>query len=1049
VTIPSRENHRVWPAPHGVTVPNTAGAAPVRRTRKARTLLAWNAVLLIPIGLQLACGDQDSTVVEASAHGNTGAPSIPERPRNPASSDLQPGSSGSLTNGQEPTPPDDQTAATGTGGKTGKSAAQSQTSRPPRTEDGASAPQPSGDDDVAPTTPVTDTTDDGIADPGNTPPDDGSPDDVQPPEEDPEEEPGPPEEEPGATEEQPVPPEEQPNDSEHEHGSSSDEVCADEPVIGLDARPSAAALSLPSTLEVAAPGWTTVEAFPSLTFNDATSLVEGPRTGHLFVTEREGRVYAFPNDPAATSKELVLDLSGQNQGGGDCGLQSLIFHPEFGDSESPNGAYVYVAYAYKPDPIVGFPPDATITNSRLSRFTMDLDTLVLDPASELILIDQLDEFTWHQGGAMFFDPDDGFLYLSTGDEGDYVCRFQNCQVINKDLFSGVLRIDVDMRGGDISHPIVRQPLTGTTANYFVPNDNPFVGQAGVLEEFYALGLRSPHKMTHDTIDDITWIGEVGEVRHEELDVLQRGANYQWNVLEASAPNSQPMPAEPIGIWTNPTLELPRAESTALIGGYVYRGTRLPYLYGKYIFADFVYGNVWALSYAYDGVTATPVQLEKLFKAPFHNRVNGITSFGVDENNELYVLVYGEASKIYRLDRTGGYSNAPLRLSETGVFVDTTSQALEASAGLVPYDVQTPLWSDGATKQRWVSVPDGTNVGFSEAGSWSFPQGTVFVKHFELALDESIPEERRRLETRVLVHGTNDQYFGLTYKWNEAGTDADLVVEGQKQPIDVTLAGGQTRNLQYFYPGPSDCTVCHNTDAGSVLGVRTQQLNHEMRYPETGRRANQVYTWGQVGLLDTAPDDAEVQELVSLVSINDRCAPLVERVRSYWASNCSMCHGSVIGLRANWDARFEVALEEQGVILGPSQSAGVADAFLVVPGDPENSILFRRSATTDPGFGMPPMGRSAADPDYVRVLEQWIRSLGSNEPEDVPEECIEPRPHAAWQRGQHSRGLARRERHHRLASLASEGKRNGMFFGRDADRPRTIDEEHRFLSFNHR
>src|SRR5690606_15310293 len=146
-----------------------------------------------------------------------------------------------------------------------------------------------------------------------------------------------------------------------------------------------------------------------------------------------------------------LDLSARNQGENDSGLLGVAFHPEFGQSESDNRSYLYVHYAHSEAPIVGrAPPSNTRTRSRLSRFSVDLETLVADPGSELVLIDQNDDNVWHQGGALFFHPGDGFLYLSVGDEGSAECRLGNCQRIDRDLFSGILRIDVDQRGGDVS-----------------------------------------------------------------------------------------------------------------------------------------------------------------------------------------------------------------------------------------------------------------------------------------------------------------------------------------------------------------------------------------------------------------------------------------------------------------------------------------------------------------------------------------------------------------------------------------------------------------------
>jgi len=748
---------------------------------------------------------------------------------------------------------------------------------------------------------------------------------------------------------------------------------------GLDRRPDSAPLALPGTLELAAPGWIAEESFPALTFDDPISMAEVPGGGQIVVTEREGRVYAFVNDASTTEKRLLLDLSDRTQGEHDCGLLGMAFHPEFGTAGSANGTYIYLHYAFNPDVAPGKPAQNTTTRSRLSRFTLDRETLLIDPASELILIDQLDENVIHQGGAMFFHPVDRFLYLAVGDEGRGLCGLGNCQRLDRDLFSGVLRIDVDMRGGDVSHPIPRQPATGITANYFIPNDNPFVGQAGVLEEFYALGLRSPHRMTFDSIDGITWIGELGEKTREELNVLRPGANYQWSVLEGTLAGPLAPPAQPLGVWTPPVLELERTESTALIGGYVYRGTKNPSLYGKYIFGDYELGTIWALSYSYDGTNTTVLNREALVRTPFRGADGGITSFGIDRNGELYILTLGSQSKIYHLGRTGGFSNVPRHLSETRVFEDTSSSELHVTSGLIPYDVQSPLWSDGARKLRWASVPNGTTVEFSETGAWTFPSGSVFVKHFELIPDEAKPALKRRLETRLLVHGDGGDYYGLTYKWNDAGTDAELLLEPQREPINVALIDGDTRELSYFYPGPADCGVCHNANAGFVLGVRTSQLNHDMAYAETGRTANQVYTWGQVGLLDIAPDEATVGELVSLAAIDDEMSPLEDRVRSYWASNCSMCHGSLPDIRASWNARYEVPLAEQGVVLGPSESAGDENAFLITPGDPEASVLFLRSRSELPGFAMPPLGRSVEDAAYVAALERWIRSLPASVP----------------------------------------------------------------------
>jgi uncharacterized repeat protein (TIGR03806 family) len=750
---------------------------------------------------------------------------------------------------------------------------------------------------------------------------------------------------------------------------------------GLDHRPSATAyLGFPATAEFASAGWDTVVAFPNVEFDTPVFLAEAPGTGKLFIAEREGRLWAIDNDPAATDKTLVLDLSAHTQGFNDSGLLSFAFHPQFG-TDGENSAYFYVHYAYSDDPVPGSyatpAPDPTVTQSRLSRFTFDFDSVMAETSSEQILIDQQDQNLWHQGGSLFFHPEDGFLYLTLGDEGSAGCPYDNCQIVDRDLFGGVLRIDVDQVGGEVSHPIIRQPVSGSTANYYIPNDNPFVGQVA-LEEFYAIGLRSPHRMTHDAADRITWIGDVGQSSHEELNVLQRGANFQWDVMEGLDffdEGPLVLPTEIIGDWTAPVLELPRAEARAVIGGYVYRGERLPELRGKYIYADFAIGNIWALGYQYDGETTQVVSNDLLVHTGFQGLDDGITSFGVDSRGELFFVTFGKQSKIQRLRKVStNASNLPLTLSETGLFDDWVS--LTPQSALVPYAVNTPLWADGAEKRRWAAIPDGQYVVFDEQGPWQFPDGSVFVKHFDWVTDERHPEQKQRLETRVLVIGAGQQLYGATYKWRADQSDADLLFESEIQELDVTSATGEMRTQRYFYPGPQDCLTCHNDSAGKILGVNARQLNGEFFYEQTQRRAHQLTTWQRMDLFAPRSDWKNVSDYPRLAPLEDTSRSVEDRVRSYWDANCGMCHGVLSDIRADWDARFATVLSEQGVLNGELQGSaqGIEDAAVIVPGDPERSVLFLRDSDTDPNRRMPPLGSRVPDDQYLALLEQWILSL---------------------------------------------------------------------------
>jgi uncharacterized repeat protein (TIGR03806 family) len=730
--------------------------------------------------------------------------------------------------------------------------------------------------------------------------------------------------------------------------------------------------NLPAKLELTA-NWRLVEAFPGIGFDDPVSLIEAPGTGQLFVTEREGKVYAFENRADVTDKRLVLDLTGQNQGENDSGLLGIACHPEFGQAGSENRGYIYVHYAFRQTPIVGRPPPiSTRTRSRLSRFNVDPSTLVADPESELVLIDQEDESVWHQGGALFFHPADGFLYLSVGDEGNSGCRFGNCQRIDRDLFSGILRIDVDRRGGDVSHPIARQPETGRTQGYFIPQDNPFVGQPGVLEEFYALGLRNPYRMTHDPVDDVVWIGEVGQEGREELDILAPGANYQWNVYEGSLRSSGAMPPVPLGNWTAPVLELDRRQALSIIGGYVYRGERLRSLRGQYVFADFSRGRIWALPYDVRAGSVEVGEPELLMTAEFRNRENGITSFGVDSAGELYVLTLGADAKIQKLEQQRSELNAPRWLSETGIFRDLS--LLEPQPSLIAYSVQSPLWSDGASKQRWLALPEGERAEFAPSGPWEFPEGSVFVKHFALPLDEREPSRLTRLETRVLVAGEGGEFYGMTYEWNPEGTDAELVTDATFRELSLIDAAGAQRRQTWFFPGPRDCLTCHNAPAGRVLGVRTAQLNGPQSGDVDGAE-NELTRFLSLGLLRHGPTPGERGDLPRLSGLTDETQSLEQRVRSYWDSNCSLCHGVQTSIRAQWDARYETPLERRGLIAQTAINGGEDDAtWLIEPGHPERSILYQRNATLAGDRRMPPLGSQRRDEAYLDVLARWITSL---------------------------------------------------------------------------
>lgn len=725
---------------------------------------------------------------------------------------------------------------------------------------------------------------------------------------------------------------------------------------------------LPTAEQVNASDLAFGDAFPNLHFADPVAMAQiGSR---MLVVERAGRIWSFDPQPDVTDRTLVLDLSENTIVGKDTGMLALAAHPEWGDDASPNSDYIYVYYAYTEGPVPEDPESSTRHYLRLSRFRMG-DDYRADPGSETLLIEQRDRNLLHQGGAMFFGAD-GFLYLGIGDEGGYNCRYGSCQRIDQALFSGIIRIDVDMRGGDISHPIRQTPSRALTDHYYVPNDNPFVDEPDVLEEFYAIGLRNPYRMSHDPVDNVTFLADVGQEQREEIDVLTAGANYQWDVLEGDiAAESTHDPSLPrLGAWTDPVLTYKRNELKAIIGGLVYRGSQLPSLYGNYLYADFRSGNIWAADYEVVGgevaILADQIVVETSLAGE-----SGITSFFAGTDGELYFTSLGEQTRIHRVEESPTYDDdIPAQLSQTGLFEDV--EELRPAPSLLEYEVNVPLWSDGTRKRRFIAVPDGEQARATTQGAWQLPKGTVLVKHFDLVLDEAEPDRVRRLETRVLVVGRAG-VLGATYLWREDQSDADLLLEHLEEDYQVKTRTNGSRTQTHVFPSPRECLRCHHEEAGDALGISTRQLDRELVTDD--QRRNQMRALAEAGKLDLGRVDLD--DTSPLVALDDKDADVEARVHSYLDANCGFCHGTLDLHDVTWDARIQTPLSDAGLIDAPGRSGHHEGNPLIRPGLPEESELYERVRTTDRARRMPPLGTSRPDEAFGELLRQWIVSLGDD------------------------------------------------------------------------
>ena len=466
-------------------------------------------------------------------------------------------------------------------------------------------------------------------------------------------------------------------------------------------------------------------------------------------------------------------------------------------------------------------------------------------------------------------------------------------------------------------------------------------------------------MTLDTATQRIWSGEIGQGSREEINVIEGGRNYQWPDREGFKNYSYSLPANPWGTQQPPVIDFLRSEANAIIGGYVYRGNEHPSLYGKYLCGDYGQQRIWALTYNAATNTATKDYL-------LNFTPGSLVTWGQDHAGEVYLCGLGNDVPIRKLARQNGYPEAPNLLSQTGAFSDLSS--LTPRAGMIPYDVNTALWSDGAVKSRWMSIPnDGApssaaeRISYDEQGAWSFPVGSVLVKHFETP-------EGRRLETRLFVHG-QDGWYGVTYKWNAAETDAVLLAASFEEPV---VMGGVVQD--YYYPSRTDCLTCHNAQAGSVLGVKTRQLNGNLTYPQSGVTDNQLRALSHVGLLWPPIEVADLPRKLTNASLDDANASVEKRLRSYLDANCAQCHRPGQG-HSSIDARSTRSLPFQGIVNGGvTNDLGIAGARVVAPGSLAASVLYQRISSLDGCCAMPPLAKGAVDETAVTMLAAWIEGL---------------------------------------------------------------------------
>jgi len=649
--------------------------------------------------------------------------------------------------------------------------------------------------------------------------------------------------------------------------------------------------------------------FKDIAFEYPLAMVQEPGdSGDWYLLEQPGRVRIF--SAAGLSPRTVLDLSKKVVFRGEAGLLDMAFHPDF-----LNNRLLFLSYT-------ALNSSGRLT-SYISRFRVTGAPVRIDAASEKIILEVVQPFYNHNGGGIDFGPD-GCLYIGMGDGGsggDPLDHGQNLQV----LLGKILRLDVD-RGDP----------------YAIPAGNPFASGGG-RPEIFAWGFRNPWRWSFDSANGDLWVGDVGQNRWEEIDLVRLGGNYGWRIREG-AHCFKPDPCNANGLL-DPVVEYSHQEGCSVTAGFVYHGAAIPALRGVFIFGDYCSGNIWGIFHDTDGKP-----LRRLLVSSGLN----IASFAQGNAGEIYVLAYdGSISML----KPAGAAPAPFPalLSQTGL-VDPGAPKRPAAC-LIPYDVIEPFWSDGADKERFFALPASAQITIDGQGHFVFPAGSVWVKNFLL--------NGSWIETRLLIRHEDGQWAGYSYEWNDAESDAVLLAAGKVRPV-------QGRN--WVYPSRAQCLQCHTAAAGRSLGMEIMQLNRPFFYPVSSRTANQLLTYEHIGLF-SVPLPAAVDQLPVLPRSTDGSASLADRAKTYLHVNCSYCHRPGASARGEMDLRFATALSAMNIcdaapLLG---NLGIPDARLVAPGSASRSILLQRLKRQDV-LRMPPIGGNLFDDAGILLLENWIQGL---------------------------------------------------------------------------
>jgi len=778
-------------------------------------------------------------------------------------------------------------------------------------------------------------------------------------------------------------------------------------------------------------GYTFPDAFPGLTFAEIGSLdVLAGHPEKLFVVQTNGQVWMIPDVTAETpEKQLFMDLSAYKLDPYLNGAGGIAFHPDF-----ENNGYFYITY---PSTVNGDTRVSRFTANPVTFELVDNATELVLIKENYHRSHGFNHLMFGPDGYLYIPVGDGKQISQQSRPADRII-----QTIDEGFWSSVLRIDVDKRPGNYEpQNLVNNDANGNwivpvdengLAYYSIPADNPFIdtfyndgrGVASafgrttepynVRTEMYCIGFRNPWKIGFVPGTADLWVADVMASLKERYMIMPKGSNAGWGYFSGTGDvewyQSNQGAVVPAGVqYVQPVMEYNTSDSNAgnhnksIIGGDFYTFTDIPSLTGAFIFCDYNRGNIFALHrddhsdfqmvdpvlqesgyYALDNTGIVQSTLGGVFDFGAYNGT--VEQLGVEAgitamlpNPSTGEMLLADSNNIRKIVYSEGDfdSQLPSTLTGTGAFTDTTN--FYTNSQMHPYDVNLTFWSDGALKSRYINMVDTeAPITFSEDGFWEYPTGTVTMKHFDMDLDRDNPGTNvKRIETRFLVK-TEDSFYGMTYQWNDEGTEANLVSEdGANVDLSIT-EGGVATTQTWRLPSRAECYQCHTAENSVMLGFNTRQLNHDATL--NGVSGNFLSLLENAGYLSTLSADPSLLPKYSHPS--DTSVDLEERAKSYLAVNCAYCHYSGNSLVPDsWSGEHHLAIDSTRLLLGEAIGFQIVDTSdrLVIPGDTANSIILNRAAAANGYSRMPPIGSNVIDHEGVALLTEWINNYANVKP----------------------------------------------------------------------